>query len=72
MVFEDGGLQEAFRVFESMQEPLNFSKGILQAIGYKEFHALYKHFIESGKILNEESLSKMGIEIQDDQLSDDS
>jgi len=42
MVFEDGGLQEAFKVFEALQKPLNFEKGILQAIGYKEFYPLFE------------------------------
>ncbi|TNV79078.1 hypothetical protein FGO68_gene8325 [Halteria grandinella] len=47
MLFTQGGLKEAFDVFRASHalygETLDFQKGILQAIGYKEFYPLYKH-----------------------------
>lgn len=41
-----GGLQEIFQLFDRFIEnkiELNFEKGILQAIGYKEFYNFYNH-----------------------------
>jgi tRNA A37 N6-isopentenylltransferase MiaA len=45
MVFEELGLNEAFQVFSLHEQrgPLCFDKGILQAIGYKEYYALFQH-----------------------------
>ena len=40
-----GGLQEIFELFDRFNNEkieLNFEKGILQAIGYKEFYGFYK------------------------------
>ena len=53
MIFEDKGLLEAFKVFHTMEQTcdnLDFSKGVLQAIGYKEFYKFYLFL----KDLNEE------------------
>ena len=47
MIFEEGGLVECFDVFKRLGDSLDFSKGIGQAIGYKEFHQLY---VKSGPI----------------------
>lgn len=45
MIDEQSGLEEIRQVFEfhhsSCETPLDFEKGILQAIGYKEFYPLY-------------------------------
>lgn len=43
MIYEEKGLAECFDVFTKLgtQGKLDFEKGILQAIGYKEFHKLY-------------------------------
>ena len=52
MVFgPDRGLKEAFDVFEKFGEKaakdpefrLDFTKGVLQAIGYKELYPLYQY-----------------------------
>ena len=45
MIDDEEGLSEIFHVFDAFTEngtnPLDFSKGILQAIGYKEFYDYY-------------------------------
>ena len=46
----DGGLSEImfiFHKFKSNNKSINFTSGILQAIGYKEFFSLYKNLSES-------------------------
>ena len=44
-MLKDGGLDEIFEVFDlftqKTPEPLDFEKGLLQAIGYKEFYPFY-------------------------------
>ena len=44
MVYDHGGLAECFKVFDTLgqKDDLDFEKGILQAIGYKEFFKLYQ------------------------------
>lgn len=45
MIYQEDGLTECFDVFTKLskdEEKLDFEKGILQAIGYKEFHKLYE------------------------------
>ena len=49
MIF-DGGLSEIMFIFHKFKlnnKPINFTSGILQAIGYKEFFSLYKNLSES-------------------------
>lgn len=38
---KDGGLKEAFNLFDTFPT-LDFTKGILQSIGYKEFYDAYQ------------------------------
>ena len=46
MIDQENGLVEIFHVFDtfhgSSDTPLDFSKGILQSIGYKEFYDYYQ------------------------------
>ena len=48
MVHRDGGMDEAFHLFdkfEKLGKELNwvaFEKGVLQSIGYKEFYGFYR------------------------------
>ena len=43
MIHRDGGLEEALDVFDQIKEDeIDFEKGILQAIGYKEFYEFYQ------------------------------
>ena len=44
MIYEEKGLSECFDVFAKLggQGKMDFEKGILQAIGYKEFYKLYE------------------------------
>ena len=41
MIYQEGGLVECFDVFKELGDNVDFSKGIGQAIGYKEFYRLY-------------------------------
>ena len=44
MVYKEKGLDECFKVFNQLIQPNvepDFTKGILQAIGYKEFYPLF-------------------------------
>ena len=44
MIDRQHGLEEAFAVFEAFPpSERDFDKGILQAIGYKEFYPVYDH-----------------------------
>ncbi len=46
MINQSHGLNETFELFhffETNNLPLDFEKGILQAIGYKEFHSFYQY-----------------------------
>lgn len=46
MIHKSEGLQEIFELFkkfEDNQKEIDFEKGILQAIGYKEFYSFYNH-----------------------------
>ena len=53
MVNKSNGLEEIFHVFQQseamLQEQksteLDFEKGILQAIGYKEFYSFYQYML---------------------------
>mmetsp|Transcript_37627 Transcript_37627/g.57658 ORF Transcript_37627/g.57658 Transcript_37627/m.57658 type:complete len:269 (-) Transcript_37627:19-825(-) len=52
MVYSEGGLQESFHVFNKLAKPGSanntyFEKGILQAIGYKEYYPLYLYLSEN-------------------------
>ena len=47
MIDQQNGLEEILQLFDSQilssgGEPMDFEKGILQAIGYKEFYPLYQ------------------------------
>jgi tRNA dimethylallyltransferase len=46
MIDQENGLVEIFHVFDTFHSsnytPLDFSKGILQSIGYKEFYDYYQ------------------------------
>lgn len=47
MIDKQNGLEEAFQVFDQFApEDLDFEKGILQAIGYKEFYPFYTIYRE--------------------------
>lgn len=50
MVGNMHGLEEIFEVFHHAHSitsgSLDFEKGILQAIGYKEFYPFYQHMLE--------------------------
>jgi len=53
---KEGGLEEIVNVFQRCEDTfgeLNFEKGILQAIGYKEFHPYYQAY-KAGKVEGEE------------------
>lgn len=46
MINEMGGLKEIYELFDAFNQqkrPIDFEKGILQAIGYKEFYPLYQY-----------------------------
>lgn len=61
MINDQGGLEEIFSVFDfhhslSPTEPeLDFEKGILQAIGYKEFYPVYELY-KQGKTPSEQDI----------------
>jgi tRNA A37 N6-isopentenylltransferase MiaA len=58
MIDDQGGLEEIRQVFEfyhSLHETLDFEKGILQAIGYKEFYPVYQ-LLREEKTPSEEDL----------------
>lgn len=72
MVFgPEHGLAEAFRVFDKLEMKkkenpdyqLDFEKGILQAIGYKEFYRLYQFLKENNpdELKSYENLHKESI-----------
>ena len=45
MIYQHNGLDECFKVFNQLIQPdvePDFTKGILQAIGYKEFYPLFQ------------------------------
>jgi hypothetical protein len=47
-----GGLHEVWHVFQQLEKhgPLNFEKGILQSIGYKEFHSFYQSIHDKASV----------------------
>ena len=59
MIFDDLGINEIVKVFNSFEEPLSFDKGVLQAIGYKEFYGLYQHLKSAGQTHGEFTLEDM-------------
>ena len=41
-MLKDGGMAEAYGVFNSLKSQLHFDKGLLQDIGYKELYPAYQ------------------------------